>query len=124
MPRSERVMPASPDDRSRLSHALTAARECVGFVAGRTRSDLDSDRMFCRAVVSAIQEIGEACAKTTDIGRSRVVGVSWGQIVEMRHIIVHIYWGVDLDIVWQTATEDLPAFIGALESALAKWPQS
>lgn len=122
MPREKRWEKPLKGDHDRLIHMLGAARECVEFVRSRSRADLESDRMFCRAVVSALQEIGEAAARTSTPARSRVAGVPWGQIVEMRHVIVHVYWGIDLDLVWQTATQDLPPFVAALEQALAAWP--
>lgn len=123
MPRKERWELPHKRDRERLVHMLVAARECTGFVAKRSRADLDTDRQLCRAVVNAIQEIGEAAARTSTPARSRVTGVPWGQIVEMRYIIIHVYWGVDLDLVWQTVTQDLPPFISALEHTLAQWPE-
>ena len=122
MPR--RPAPGGPDDRLRLAHMLDAAQQAVRFVKSRTRQDLDADDLFRRALIHAIQEIGEAAAKTTDFGRAKVQGVPWGQIVEMRNIIIHVYWGVNLDRVWTTAVKDLPPFIAALESALAGWPEA
>lgn len=110
------------DDRIRIQHMLDAARQAVSFITGRTRSDLDSDAMLTRALMNATQEIGEAAARTTDEGRGRAPGLPWGQIVAMRHVLVHVYWGVDKDRLWRTATEDLPTLIEHLESATATWP--
>ena len=59
---------AGPDDRARFEHMLDAARDGASFVRGRARSDLDTDRMLRRALVNAIQEIGEAAARTTPAG--------------------------------------------------------
>ena len=112
----------SVDDRVRLQHMLEAAHHAVLFVTGRVRADLDSDPMLRRALVNALQEIGEAAARIGDESRLRVAGVPWGSIVAMRHVLVHVYWGVDRDRTWKTANEDVPVLIGALESALAGWP--
>jgi len=120
MPR-DRGRPAI-DDRVRLQHMLEAARRAVGFVEGRTRADLDTDAMLEHALLSTMAIIGEAAARTTDVGRSRVPGLPWGQIVAMRNVLVHVYWGVDLERVWKTATEDAPIMVTALEAALALWP--
>jgi uncharacterized protein with HEPN domain len=111
-----------PDDRSRFEHMLEAARDAVRFATGRSRADLDSDAMFRRAALNAIGEVGEAAARTTDAGRSRAPDVPWGQIVQMRNILVHVYWGVDLDRVWNPLTMDLPPFLAQLQAALAAWP--
>ena len=78
--------------------------------------------MLLRALTNAVQEIGEATANLSDAARARVPGVPWGQFVAMRHVLVHVYWGVDLDRLWATVTRDLPVLIAALESACASWP--
>jgi uncharacterized protein with HEPN domain len=116
--------PAGIDaDRLRLRHMLSAARQGMAFVQGRTRNDLDMDDMLRRAVVSAIQEIGEAAVRISPGGRARVSGVPWADVIRMRNILVHVYWGVDLDRVWKTAIEDLPVLATALEAALDEWPE-
>jgi uncharacterized protein with HEPN domain len=44
--------------------------------------------------------------------------VPWTQIVRMRNRLVHAYFDVDADIVWRTATEEVPALLPALQGAL------
>jgi uncharacterized protein with HEPN domain len=52
-----------------------------------------------------------------------VVGaVPWRQIVGMRNIVVHVYWGIDVGELVKTVRDDLPALMAALEAALAAWP--
>ena len=121
MPRERNSQPAL-DDRVRIEHMLRAARDVQRYTGGRTRADLDTDSMLRRAVLHAIQEIGEAAANTSDAGRDRVPGLPWTTIVAMRHVLVHVYWGVDLDRAWATATDDVPVLIRFLEAACAAWP--
>lgn len=123
MPRKAKRGGPGPGDRARLVHMLAASEQAVSFVQGRRREELDTDHMLRRALISAAQEVGEAAARTTNAGRCRVAGVPWGQIVETRHILEHVDWGVDLDRVWKTATVDLPPFIEALRATLAEWPE-
>lgn len=78
--------------------------------------------MLLQALTNAVQEIGEAAAHLSDDGRLRVPGVPWGQIVAMRHVLVHVYWGVDHERLWATATHDVPVLIAALEAACVTWP--
>ncbi len=78
--------------------------------------------MLRRALLHAIQEIGEAAARVTDAGRARVPGLPWGQMVAMRHILVHVYWGVDLDQLWKVTREDVPVLLEALDAACVDWP--
>lgn len=101
---------------------LDAARHAQSFVAGRDRDDLETNAMLVRALMNSLQEIGEAAARTSDEGRSRAPGVPWGQIVAMRHVLVHVYWGVDRNRLRKSATEDVPVLIAALEHATRDWP--
>jgi len=110
------------DDRVRIEHMPEAARDIVGFIKNRTRAELDSDSLFRRGLVKAVQQIGEAAASITDEGRSRVPDLPWGQIVAMRHVLVHVYWGVDLNRVWATARDDVPVLLSVLERACLHWP--
>ncbi|HYE60769.1 MAG TPA: HepT-like ribonuclease domain-containing protein [Phycisphaerales bacterium] len=119
MPRRD---PPAISDRIRVQHILEAARHVVQFVHGRRREDLDTDPMLLRAVLNALQEIGEAAARMSDAGRARVPGVPWGQVVETRHILVHVYWGVNRTKIWATATQDMQPLIVAIEQAIVNWP--
>jgi len=110
------------DDRVRVEHMLEAARDIRNYVDGRKREDLETDSMLLRAVAHAVQQIGEAAANVSDAGRARVPDLPWGQIVAMRHVLVHVYWGVDMDRLWSTAVQDAPVLIAALETACADWP--
>ena len=76
--------------------------------------------MFRRAVVHCIQEIGEAAARISPETRAVVAGVPWKQIVGMRHRIVHEYFNVDTNLVWEVLDRDLQPLIEALDAALSK----
>ena len=103
------------DDAIRLWHILDAAREALAFTQGRTRTDLDGDRMLALALVKDIEIIGEAANQIPETTRARLQGVPWDDIIGMRHRLVHAYFDTNLDILWQTVQEDLPALIAALE---------
>lgn len=122
MPRDQRQSDVA--DRVRFQHMLDAAVQIEAFSADRTRADLDSDAMFLRAVVHAIQEIGEAASRVTPEGRVRVSGLPWNQVVGMRHRLVHVYWDINRDLVWEVVVRDVPMLRRTLESALAGWPLS
>lgn len=109
-------------DRIRYEHMLAAASDVATMVSGRTRSDLDSDMVLRRALIQAIQEIGEAAARMTDAGRTVGPAIPWGAIVGMRNIVVHVYWGINLDRVWQVAVEDIPQLIPLLRAAIEQLP--
>ncbi|MBL8886180.1 MAG: DUF86 domain-containing protein [Phycisphaerales bacterium] len=111
-----------PNDRERLQHMLDAATDVQVYIKDRRREDLDADSMLRRALVNALQVIGEAAARVSDEGRSRVPSLPWGQIVASRNILVHVYWGIDCDQVWNMAKEDVPDLVAALNRAFESWP--
>ena len=106
------------EDRIRLLHMLEAAEAAIGFVAGRSREDLDSDRMLMFAVVRAIEVVGEAANHVSDDGRALLPSLPWPAIVGMRHRIVHAYFDIDPDTVWKTVMAELPVLSAALQTAL------
>jgi uncharacterized protein with HEPN domain len=101
---------------------LRCSRDARTIVADDDAMTIGSDMVRSRALVNCFTEIGEAAARLTPAGKSRVGDVPWRQIVGMRNIVVHVYWGIDIRELVKTAREDLPVLITALERALAAWP--
>lgn len=106
------------DDLIRLRHMLDAAREAMGFAEGRKRADLDSDRMLVLSLVKAIEIIGEAAYQVSETTRAQLVSIPWEDIVGMRHRLVHAYFDINLDILWRTLRDDLPALVTLLEASI------
>ncbi|MCH9046907.1 MAG: DUF86 domain-containing protein [SAR324 cluster bacterium] len=107
-----------PEDRERLRHILDAAKEAMSFVANRTRADLDTDRMLTLALVKEIEIIGEAAHRMSEDARGENPQIPWPQIIGMRHRLVHLYFDIDQDVLWDTVAENLPPLIAALEKIL------
>jgi len=105
-------------DAIRLRHMLDAAEEAIGFVRGRTRQDLDHDRMLVLALMKDIEIIGEAAYQVTQETRQSLPEIPWEDIVGMRHRLVHAYFDINLDILWATVQEDLPALLAILRKVL------
>ena len=108
------------DDAIRMLHMLDAAREAISFSRGRTRNDLDSDKMLTFALVRAIEIVGEAASKITAQTRAEFPEMPWRDIVGMRNRIIHAYFDIDLDRVWDTVKMDLPVLVTILEQAIGK----
>lgn len=71
--------------------------------------------MLVLALVKCIEIIGEAATKVGPGTRKAYPQVPWPLIVTMRHRLIHAYYDMDADRVWDTVTEDLPPLIAALE---------
>ncbi len=88
------------------------------MVSGRSRDDLDSDRMLQLALTHLVEIIGEAANRVSGEGRSRHPYIPWQEAINTRNRFIHGYDSVDYDVVWQIATQELPVLIAALERAL------
>jgi uncharacterized protein with HEPN domain len=102
-------------DRVRLQHMLEAAQEALSFAKGKTRADLDSDRLLAHALVECLRVTGEAARQVSSETRQEYPAIPWRDAIGMRNQLVHEYFKIDYDIVWQTVREDLPALVQALE---------
>jgi uncharacterized protein with HEPN domain len=106
------------DDTIRLRHMLDAAREAMEFASGRTRSDLDRNRMLVLSLVKDIEIIGEAAFRISPVTRAQLQDIPWDDIVAMRHRLVHAYFDINLDILWRTVMHDLPSLVELLQPHL------
>lgn len=95
------------DDLTRLHHIQDAAREAMGFMSGKTREDLEHDRMLVLAIVKDLEIIGEAAGRVSAECRARHPGIPWAVMIGMRNRLTHAYFSIDLDIVFDTVTNDL-----------------
>lgn len=103
-----------PDDVIRIRHLLDAAETAAGFVDGRTRTDLDVDQMLTLALVKLVEIIGEAAKQISPATRDQHPTVPWSAAARMRDRLVHHYFDIDLDVLWATVRDDLPALTTAL----------
>jgi uncharacterized protein with HEPN domain len=97
---------------------LDAAREALSFSSGKSRTDLNSDRMLVLSLVKDIEIIGEAAAKVSQEVKKMTEKIPWQDIIDMRNHLIHAYFDVDLDIVWDTILKDLPPLVEALEKII------
>ena len=105
-------------DEVRMRHMLDAAKEAVSFLTDRTRSDLDTDSMLALAMVRLLEIIGEAANAVTEETQQKNPQIPWRQITGTRNRLIHGYYHVDMEIVWQIVKQDLPLLIANLEKIL------
>lgn len=109
-----------PDDRIRLQHMVEAAEAVFQVIDNRTRQDLDIDLMLRLAVVRAVEVFGEAASRVSTETRSASPAIPWAAIVGMRNRLSHAYFDIDYDIVWRTATVEIPGILPSLRDALGR----
>ena len=96
------------DWRLRIEDILESTSRIETYIAGFTFEQFEADRKTIDAVVRNLEVIGEAARHLLAIRQGLPDDISWSDVAGMRNILTHEYFGVDLGIVWQTATADLP----------------
>ncbi len=108
------------DDGERILDMLEAI-ERIQRHAEKGRDGFEKDELLQTWVVHHLQIIGEAASKLSEEFRDAHQEIAWPQIVAMRNVIAHEYFGIDLDTVWQVVERDLPELtqkLNAIEQAL------
>ena len=95
------------DDRERLADVLAAIDRIRRHVQD-DRARFDIDELLQSAVLHWIEIIGEAARGVSDKVRAAHPEVPWRVITDMRNRVSHGYFDIDLDVVWNTVTRDLP----------------
>ena len=109
-----------PDDATRLHHILDSARKAVQFSHGKSRDDLAKDELLALAIMRLLEVIGEASTGITQGLRTKYPEIPWRQMSDMRNRLIHGYFDINYDLVWETAVEELPPLIIRLEKVLAE----
>lgn len=106
------------DPQIALRQILVHAREAVTISEGKTRPDLDRDRLLNLALTRLVEIIGEAANRVPEEIRAQYSHLPWLQMIGARNRLIHGYDRVDFDILWRIVKNDLPGLIQQLESIL------
>lgn len=105
------------DDRERLHHILEAVKRIEKYVF-QGEEAFQQDELIQNWMARHLQVIGEAARALSRPFRQQHSEVPWASIIGMRHVLVHDYFGIDLDIVWRVVSADLPDLKHKLETIL------
>lgn len=94
---------------------LDSGTAIQSYVQGLTREAFVQDRMRYSAVIREFEIIGEAVGKLSTALKDEYQGVPWQDIKDFRNLLAHEYFGVDLEIVWNTIHNDLPLLMAAVQ---------
>ena len=100
----------------RIEDILEAISAIEEYTTGMDYSSWERDRKTIDAVIRNFEIIGEAAAHVPEEVQKRFSGVPWTKMKGIRNLLIHEYFGVDIEVVWKTVQEDL----GVLKKSLEK----
>ena len=106
------------DDIQRLRDMRDAAQAAIRVLGDCNAADLENTEALALAVPHAVEIVGEAASRVSRAFCEAHPEIAWSQVTGMRHRIVHDYFAVDYQRLWDTVYSDLPPLIGQVERIL------
>lgn len=102
------------------SDILDSGNAILEYIGYMSFEEFCKDRKTYSAVIREFEIIGEAVVKIPEEIKQKYNKIEWQDIKEFRNILIHEYFGVDLEIVWNAIQDDLPYLLDAVNEILDK----
>lgn len=103
-----------------LEDILEAARKIRSYTGDLSYEAFRQNSMAVDAVIRNLEVIGEAVKQLPDSIRAKAPDIPWKRIAGLRDILIHDYFGIDFEIIWDVVTEKLPALEASVSRILAE----
>lgn len=103
------------DDRIYLDHILSSFTKAVQYLDGVSYEQFQADEEKQDAIIRKIEVAGEATKRLSSAFRNKYDHLPWRAIAGMRDKLIHDYFDIDLETVWETATNDIPRLLSEIE---------
>jgi len=101
-------------DLAYLRDIQESARLALVYLDGVEFESFAHDTQLQDAVIRRVEIIGEAARRVSEGTRAAHPGLPWRQMIGMRNQVIHMYDGVDMEVVWSTVRENLPELLKGL----------
>lgn len=96
-------------------------QEVVSLTRNKSHDDLTKDRVLNLALTRLLEVLGEAATRVPEEIRKKYPELPWQQIIGLRNRLIHAYDQVDLEILWEIVSQDLPLLSKQLDPIIQKW---
>ncbi|WEK20515.1 MAG: DUF86 domain-containing protein [Candidatus Pedobacter colombiensis] len=109
-----------PSNIELLNHILDEISFVLNAVKGKEKDFVINDPVLSRAIIRSLEIIGEASAKVEPDFKLEHPQVEWRKMSNTRNRLIHDYFGVDYDIVWDIITSKLPDLEQAIQAIISE----
>ncbi len=102
-----------PDEKLFI-HMFDAAKQILEYLSGMNRDQFMQSRLHQDAVIRNFQVIGEAARRMSNDMRIDHPEFEWRKMIGLRTMVIHEYFRIDLEVIWDIAQDDIPPLIAAL----------
>ena len=107
-------------DKAYLRHMIDAISDIKRFMKGLTKEEFFENKEKQYAVLRALEIIGEATKNLSKEMKAERSEIQWSDIAGMRDKLIHQYFGVNLNLVWETVKKNLPELENQISEMLRK----
>ena len=101
-----------------LKDIINSMNKIFNYTEKMTKEEFKNDDLTIDAVLRNIEIIGEAANNLSEEIYDKNENIPWGRMIGLRNIVIHEYFGVDLNIIWQIITVNLPETKPKIEEIL------
>ena len=102
----------------RITDMLESIEHITGYTEDMTLSEFQTDQKTIDSVLRNLEIIGEAARHVPQNIIKQYPDIPWNEMRAMRNIVIHEYFGVNLNIIWHTTQINLPSIVDRLKKIL------
>jgi len=110
----------SRDEFMYLHDIADSCERILRYVENLSKDELIEDEKTYDAVIRNLEVIGEAAKNVSEDVRARLPGVKWRKVSGMRDMLIHVYFGIDNNILWDIVNKKIPELSHIINEFLSR----